>query len=506
MDRLISLVGSKLNLRGKTSPSASVPKRKKANQNAGARLNVAHNQIEKYAIDSMKQGLGISHCAGKYALAISDPWNKMAQGACVPRHPSRPSQKISIFNRFQLALGGVTNFGTVGAVVVMPSLANDAPAIYYADNVAQIQALPTTAAQLQALIPFMKPVYPNSPYNSAQFTEPTGSGSGAQVQGRIVSSGVSIQYMGSELYKGGTYTMFVSPNHDNMLGYPATSLSSYDETLIERITNDRQWLVTSGIDEAELVYNLSNTLNSSGTAYTTQLVYPYSNGQVLGAPNNNLSNWTGTTSTIASGATSVAITGVSGSVPASGTFSVLVPDSAKTPTVNVITYSSVTQSGTTYTFTTTAVSAALASGLTVSGGVSYSTTTAGCVPGGAPMIIYIVPANSSTSNANVFEVEYVQHVEFVGPLTSALHTPTHSDSRGFEIVSTAAQRIPAARVEAPNKPLSRIMYDEVRQVIAETAPVAMNALRSAASSGLRYAATSAANSMISGVGRLAIMG
>jgi len=502
MQRMETILKSFGNM--KVNPTLS--RSKAPAKNDSKRTDYAAAKTASYLSQSQVNNLGISHCAGKYALAISDPWNKMAQGACVPRHPSRPSQKISIFNRFQLTLGGTAKFGTIGAVVVMPSLANDAPTVYYADNVAQIQSLPTTAAQLQALIPFMKPVTPNSPYSSAQFTEPVGSGSGAQVQGRIVSSGVSIQYMGSELYKGGTYTMFVSPNHDNMLGYPATSLSSYDEALIERITNDRQWLVTSGIDEAELVYNLSNTLNSSGTAYTTQLVYPYSNGQVLGSVNNNLSNWTGSTSDTASGATTVVVTGVSGTVPATGTFSVLIPDSGKTPTVTVVTYSAVSRAGDTCTFTTTALTAALAVSLTVSGGVSYSSTTAGCVPGGAPMIIYIAPANSSLNNANVFEVEYVQHVEFVGPLTSALHTPTHSDSRGFEIVSTAAQRIPAARVEAPNKPLSRIMYDEVRQVIAETAPVAMNALRSAASSGLRYAVTSAANSMISGAGRLAIMG
>jgi hypothetical protein len=112
------------------------------------------------------------------------------------------------------------------------------------------------------------------------------------------------------------------------------------------------------------------------------------------------------------------------------------------------------------------------------------------------MVMYIQPANASTANANVFQIEYVQHVEFVGPLTSALHTPTHSDSRGFEIVSTAAQRLPAARVENPSAAISSLMFKELKQVAMEAAPVAVRMGANLASRGAYALAGMAANSMI----------
>lgn len=448
--------------------------------------------------------VGISHCAAKYALAISDPWAKDAQGACVPRHPSRPSQKITEYNRFQLTLGGSSAANaTVGAIFVLPSLANDAPTILYADNIAQLGALPT-AAQIQALLPFMRVVNPNSPYSSASFTETFGPASGPSVQGRIVSSGISIQYMGSELYMGGTYSMFVSPNHDNLAAYNGSALASYDETLIERITQKKQWLVTSGIDEGELVYNLNTAIDSTGTSLVTPLVYPYSNGQTFNS-STLTSQWSGVLSVATTSAsTSIQLSGVVGTVPSSGSVCFLNNGTAATvATPSTISYTAVTQSGSTATLTITAGTVGtLLAGIPFSSvnAIGFGTPAPGCIPGGACMVIYVQPANASSSNGNVFEVEYCQHVEYIGPLTSALHTPTHSDARGFEIVSTAAQRLPAARVESPQVSLPTLMFNEIRQVLHETAPVAVrgagNFLRAGVSYGLQRLGNYAVNSMM----------
>lgn len=423
-------------------------------------------------------GIGISHCATKYAIAVSDPWNKEAQGACVPRHPSRPSQKITIFNRFQMTLGGEATYNnsSVGIIAVCPSLANDAPTIFYGDNTLGLTSMPTTSAGLQALLPFLKPVLPNSPYSSSSFAVSKGTAAGMAVQGRVVSSGVSIQYMGSELYRGGTYTMFVSPNHDNLLNYSATSLNSYDETLIARITEDKQWLVTSGLDEPELTYNMTASEATSGTAQITPYVYPYSNGQTLGSDLLPTASWSALSAAYTASSTSFTVTGLIGTPPTSGSFYVLIPGSAGVPSVTTFTYSAFTASSGGGTFTVTALANAVTVNRPVSGGYGYgSGSTLGCIPGGAPMIIYVQPANASTTNANVFEVEYVQHVEYIGPLTSALHTPTHSDSRGFEIVSTASQRLPTARVENPKASLLTLMGRELKQVALESAPMLVRA-------------------------------
>jgi len=428
---------------------------------------------------------GLSHCAMKYAIAVADPWNKEAQGACVPRHPSRPSQKITIFNRFQMTIGGAgsgTN-STVGIIAIAPSLANDAPAIFYSTNAMGLTSLPSSAAQAQRIIPFLQGVFPNSPYSSSQFTTTSGAGAGPSVQGRVVSAGVSIQYMGSELYRGGTYSMYVSPNHDNMLNYAGTALNSYDETLIERIGEGKQWLVTSGLDETELVYNLSTTMMTDGTSLTTPLVYPYSNGQTLGDPALPLLSWNATTVAISAATTSLVVSGLNGTPSATGSLYICVPSATGVPTTTTIVYTAFNAA--TLTFTVPSISS-LAAGLAVSGGYSFgsgSSSSIGCVPGGAPMIIYVQPANASSTNANVFEVEYVQHVEFIGPITSALHTPTHSDSVGFERVSTAVQRLPAARVESPSTSLLTLMGRELRQVAMEAAPTLVRMGASAIAGG-----------------------
>jgi len=471
-----------------------------------ARVNAAVRDMRPKASNKVKAqrpkhrvtSSPLSHCAQKYALAICDPWNMEARGACVPRHPSKPSQKITLYNRFQMTIGGTGNFASVGAIVVCPSLANDAPSVFYADNVAQIQTLPSSAAQFQALLPFLKPISVNSPYTSSQFTESPGTGVGPSVQGRIVSAGISIQYMGSELNRGGTYTMFGSPNHDNMAMYPATALAGYDETFIQRITEGKQWLTLSGIDEPELVYNLGAAVDSTGTNFVTPLVYPYSNGQTLGG-SVSLLNFTALTAAYTSGATSLVVTSLNGTPASSGTFSVLIPGATgSVPTTVVFTYSAFTLA--TNTFTVTGQSVTLAAGLTVSAG-NYSSTISGCIPGGAPAIIYVQP--SSTSVANTFEVEYIAHVEFIGPLTSALHTPTHSDARGFEIVNTAAARLAGERVQNPLTPVPTLMFNQIRQVINETTPaertMIMDGVRSVAGNLMGYA-----NSMLPSMGRLTL--
>jgi len=427
---------------------------------------------------------GLSHCAQKYALAIADPWAPEAQGACIPRHPSRPSQKITVFSRFQLSVGGSASSGTYGAIFVCPSMANDAPTLFYLDNVAELASLPTSAADVQKLLPFMKQVLPNSPYPTSAFQQTLGGGSGAAVQGRIVSCGLSCQYMGSALNQGGVYTMYTNPNHDNMMGYAPTAYSGYDETLIDRIGEKKQWMIASGIDDSELSYSLFAN-NTAGTDFLTTCVYPFSNSQTItseNTPGTNLVQWIGlVNAAAAAGATTVVVKSVSGSPPASGTFAVLQPVTNGVPGVVVVTYSAFTNSGSVYTFTVTALSAALVADQKVSSAPGYTSGTLGCIPGGAPMVFLIQPAIATSTN--IYEVEYVQHLELTGPLTSALHTPTHSDSVGFEVVQNAASRLPAARVQSPSTPILTLMGREIKQVLMEQAPAVA---RAATQMGLSY--------------------
>jgi len=446
------------------------------------------------ASDSYQSTFGLSHCAAKYALAIANPWDGAAAGACVPRHPSRPSQKVCIFQRFQVTIGGITasagaRNAAIGCIFVAPSLAKDCPSLFILDNNVGLTEYPTSS-QLQALMPFARPFSLNSPYVGANFAEITGSGSGPQAQGRIVSVGLNIATMNSTLYAGGTYTQFTTPNHDNVISYNAADLTGYDETYIGLIKYGKtESFVTSGVDESELVYNIANTNPTLGTANVTPNVYPFSNGQTLItqsiAPT---SMFKGSVSSAyaAGGATiTVNLTGVGGTtIPAAGSFSVLSNVYVDgVPTVYTFTYSSYSGTvsvGEVITFTLTAYgnNPALAIGIPISNGVglvsSSNAAAAGCLPGGACMALYLKPFSTATSN--VFQINYGQHVEYIGPITSALHTPTHSDARGFEIVSTATQRLPLARVSSPDVPLTKLMGRALKQVMLETAPVAIDSL------------------------------
>jgi len=64
----------------------------------------------------------LSMCAATYAAAIANPWSPDAQGACIPRHPARPSQKPMTKCTQQISFSNQYNL-----IYVLPTLANDLP-------------------------------------------------------------------------------------------------------------------------------------------------------------------------------------------------------------------------------------------------------------------------------------------------------------------------------------------------------------------------------------------
>lgn len=79
------------------------------------------------------------------------------------------------------------------------------------------------------------------------------------------------------------------------------------------------------------------------------------------------------------------------------------------------------------------------------------------IPGGAPAVIAVIPAASST-----FEIEVILHVEFIGIAAAAALTPTHSDSVGFETVNGASAMLPAMKVTKPNADPMRLMNEAIQ--------------------------------------------
>lgn len=104
-------------------------------------------------------------------------------------------------------------------------------------------------------------------------------------------------------------------------------------------------------------------------------------------------------------------------------------------------------------------------------GTAFSYLQAGVNVGAPPLAIY-----GTTTAGNTFMVEIVQHIEYTGPLTSAAQTPTHADQRGFELVDSAASRLPLMKQNSPKTSYGTLMMKALGSVIKESAPVAISAL------------------------------
>lgn len=298
----------------------------------------------------------LSDCVLRYATAISDPWSPHAEGACVPIQPSRPSQKIKAFIRATVVIGTQG----VGGFTVSPCLGNDSVCLMYTNSLFTQGDLANITGATAGVFTASH----NGPYTTLDVISASSVTSPA-VQGRIVSAGCSVQYTGTVLNQGGLYYMLVEPNHQNLNpSNIVATLGAYAETLVTRVTNKKEYLVTSALDITETeYYNPASLIIPSSILYN----YPFSSAQSLNAVN---------------------------------------------------------------------------------------TTT-----GGAPMAVLI-----TGTPGNTFEVEVILHLEFVGKKAQALLTPAHADSRGYEIVASAAAKLPSMRVAMPNMGLGALMTKAIQGV------------------------------------------
>lgn len=345
--------------------------RKKAGKQTVVKSRKPKKAVVMKALNSVGP-VALSHCAAKYATAIADPWNPMAQGACIPTFPSRASQKSTTFVRATVTIG----VNGIGFVVVAPCLANNAPCMYtsnalYVPNDAIIINT-TTTSNGEVTASYNN----NAPWAFASLLGT--STAGAPVSGRIVSAGLSTQYTGTTFNQGGLSYALTSPVHSNLNNYTLTNFGAFAETSIKRIDASKNWLVAAGISAEEVQYP---PRDADTDVNFLEAIYPYSSTTAIGGglPGNN----------------GAAIMGF------------------------------------------------LFKGL----------------PG------------------NTFQVEYVQHAEYIGAATSPMATPTHSDARGFEMVNTASNRIPALKATHPNASTPSLMTMALREVSNELAPYARGAVK-----------------------------
>lgn len=214
--------------------------------------------------------LGLSACAAHYALAVGSPFSRSANGACVPTFPARMSQKVTAFITGNMIVGG-QNFGFIG---VAPCVANNAHIAYAstgAYNSTTIDYVNGTGVQ---------PITMTSlPYASAQLLGGD-TALAAPVAGRLVSVGLRIRYVGTELNRGGVCYCLVTPDHTNTQQFTMQALSGFSECI--KVPVGRQWttIVASAIDMTECSYPEESTV-PAGDSGTRHMLYPFSQQNAL---------------------------------------------------------------------------------------------------------------------------------------------------------------------------------------------------------------------------------
>lgn len=203
----------------------------------------------------------LSHCAQKYAAAISDPFSTDAAGACVPRHPALPSQKIPATIKVLVQ----SNSTGVGFLHVMPCLANDAPGVHFSTSgfTGTSSSTGFTLADANTGTANF-----NTPYTSAQL-QAFGT---AGVRGRIISVGVRAIPVSSASTLSGLVSMYTDPDHSDCNDLSLDQARNRATCNTMRVDPRGHQMCLSAVRESELAY-------TPETGSVINLLYPYSTDQ-----------------------------------------------------------------------------------------------------------------------------------------------------------------------------------------------------------------------------------
>lgn len=170
-------------------------------------------------------GPKMSECASKYLASVARPFSALARGACLPHPPDRASLKVDGFAKFFVTTDTLGS----GFVLVSPCLANDRA---YAWCNATTGTMPITVVTTDVAPANYSLVRMTTlPFNVNAFT------SGA-VEGRIVSVGIRVTYLGSVSNMAGVIYHYSDPAHANvnLTEYSPANLITFNETKVVRVS------------------------------------------------------------------------------------------------------------------------------------------------------------------------------------------------------------------------------------------------------------------------------
>lgn len=221
----------------------------------------------------------MTSCAAHYAAAIGAPFSPQAIGACVPTFPARPSYKV------HSRITGVFSVGTnIGYVAIAPTCTNNLASIYYTDTNFAGTSLSASATGVSPMS--------NSAnaYASGAFI-PASSAIDGMV-GRIVSVGLRVRYVGTELERSGLVYGLVHPAHASLHSYTVPQLTAYRECIRRPVTRNWTTIVASAVNFEESVYPDVSDLIALGVSPFNQAqleaCFPFSTGSPVTTSNPTL--------------------------------------------------------------------------------------------------------------------------------------------------------------------------------------------------------------------------
>lgn len=280
MDGLICLA-NKNKKGGKSKPQKQNRQKTGGGKKGKARRTMG--RVVRSVGNIVGDALMMTPCAAKYALAIANPWHPSAAGACVPSKPARPSQKVTAFARFDVTAPP----GQPGYAVFAPCLASNSTFCRYTNG--DVRVAPSQLIVDNATVGVSSVAMTNLPYTLAQLNDNGNAGAVPDVSGRMISFGVTAQYIGTELNRGGLTYCFTDPAHENLAGQLISDILARAETEISTPMSNRDKcsMQISAISAAELEYPDLPEANNNITA-NILAAYPFSGGNEISSTTVNL--------------------------------------------------------------------------------------------------------------------------------------------------------------------------------------------------------------------------
>jgi len=192
-------------------------------------------------------------CERGYQAALMDPFN--APPTCVPIWPSPDSLKQKFFWRSVVPLLGTAGFGFVTARPVFsynPLSSNSG--VFY--STASFTGTTVTTGVATGVYG----ANPNSPWATTLFgTE--------NIQGRCVSAGIRVRYVGTQLAMNGTVAALEQPAHSTQSSNAFSDLLDYDRTKVMPIKKEWIAAVWTPKYQSELDYNPLGDYPSGNTGF-----------------------------------------------------------------------------------------------------------------------------------------------------------------------------------------------------------------------------------------------